>query len=276
MAVSRHVRIALQRRVWRGAVGNWAGAGTGSSIDFQDHRPYLPGDDPRYIDWAAYARSGNYIMKLYREEVSPRVDLLIDTSRSMLLDDAKRARALELLYFCVESCLAMGASLLCRRFTAVGHDPIALPELLVGRWVPEGGADAGGLPDMSALPLRSGSLRIVISDLLFDASPESLLRPLAAAGGRVLIFAPFAAMESEPDWNRNVEFVDCESGRVRRQRVQPELMRRYRQAYDRHFAVWRDWARRYDARLARVPAADGLAEALRYEAIPNGVVEAWT
>ncbi|MGA0333468.1 MAG: DUF58 domain-containing protein, partial [Kiritimatiellia bacterium] len=73
-----HLRLCLGERNWQGTQGNWAGAGVGSSIDFQDHRPYLPGDDPRYIDWAAYARSGQTIMKLYREEVRPVVDLVVD------------------------------------------------------------------------------------------------------------------------------------------------------------------------------------------------------
>ena len=105
-----HLRLPFHRQSWRGTVGNWMGAGIGSSIDFQDHRPYLPGDDPRYIDWQAYARTGHYIMKLYREEVSPRLDLIFDTSASMQLGEDKAARALELLYFCLESAARAGAS----------------------------------------------------------------------------------------------------------------------------------------------------------------------
>ena len=72
------------------------GVGAGSSIDFQDHSPYLPGDDPRYIDWRAYARTGHYIMKLYREEVSPLLDLVLDVSPSLFFEPAKALRVLEL------------------------------------------------------------------------------------------------------------------------------------------------------------------------------------
>ncbi|MEJ6642028.1 MAG: DUF58 domain-containing protein [Akkermansiaceae bacterium] len=39
----------------------------GSALYFQDHRAYSPGDDPRHINWQAYARTGQYTMKLYRE-----------------------------------------------------------------------------------------------------------------------------------------------------------------------------------------------------------------
>ena len=111
--VARRLRLPLRHHTWRGEGGNWQGAGIGSSIDFQDHRQYLPGDDPRYIDWQAYARTGHYSMKLYREEVSPRVDVALDVSASMLFDDAKRVRALELFYFCAESARQAGSSLRC-------------------------------------------------------------------------------------------------------------------------------------------------------------------
>src|ERR1700761_9106351 len=107
-AVAEHLRLPFRSRSWRGQAGNWLGAGTGSSIDFQDHRPYLPGDDPRYIDWRAYARTGQYIMKLYREEVSPLLDLVLDVSASMALGERKRRRALELFAFCAQSARRSG------------------------------------------------------------------------------------------------------------------------------------------------------------------------
>src|SRR5277367_3096745 len=102
-AVAEHLRLPFRSRNWRGHAGNWLGVGAGSSIDFQDHRPYLPGDDPRYIDWRAYARTGTYMMKMYREEVSPQVDLVLDASRSMGFEEKKRTRTLELACFCARS-----------------------------------------------------------------------------------------------------------------------------------------------------------------------------
>src|SRR5438445_12089783 len=97
-AVAQRLRLPFRTRTWRGMSGNWLGAGIGSSIDFQDHRPYMPGDDPRYIDWQAYARTGHYTMKLYREEVSPQVDLALDISASMVFENEKAARAFDLFY----------------------------------------------------------------------------------------------------------------------------------------------------------------------------------
>ncbi len=269
------LRLCLGARAWQGAMGNWAGAGTGSSIDFQDHRPYLPGDDPRHIDWAAYGRTGQAIMKLYREEVSPRVDLLLDVSASMRHREDKRRRLEGLAHFCVESSLALGAAV---RVAA-----------LSGRECAEVGLEGwrgreGGLPDLppsleppdvERVAVRPGSLRILVSDLLYEGSPEVLLRAMTSRRGRGILLVPYAADEAEPDWEGNVEMVDCESGRTRRQRVDVELSRRYREAYERHVRTWREAARRMDVRMARVETGRGLVEALMREAFGGGVVEPW-
>src|SRR5690606_7194204 len=100
-AVAARLTLPLKLGLRR-SNGNVPGNGAGSSIDFQDHRPYVPGDDPRHIDWQAYARSGHYTMKLYREEVRPLADLVLDASPSMFFDPEKRRRTMELAWFCLE------------------------------------------------------------------------------------------------------------------------------------------------------------------------------
>lgn len=274
-AAAAQLRLCLQQRSWRGTLGNWAGSGVGSSIDFQDHRPYLPGDDPRHIDWAAYARSGNVIMKLYREEVSPRMDLLLDVSRSMLFSPAKRKQLFALAAFCVESAQAMGATL---RLAAVCGSQAHLfsPETLRQPiWpAPALTADANA-PQLEPLPLQPGSLRIWISDLLYPTAPAELLRPLAANHGRILLLAPFLEEEARPAWEGNLELIDCESGQRRRQRVDAGLRRRYEQAYQQHWAAWEESARRYSARLARLSCESGLLQGLQQQAFAKGVVEPW-
>ncbi len=274
------VRLPFRHHTWRGESGNWQGAGVGSSIDFQDHRPYLPGDDPRYIDWQAYARTGHYSMKLYREEVSPRVDLALDVSASMLFDDAKRQRALELFYFCAESALQTGSAL---RSYAVGSAEslpwqagAPLRERELARLAAGASASAASNihpPALSRVPWRQGSLRVLVSDLLYPGSPEPHLALLASGKGRGLIFAPFCRGEAEPDWLGNVEMIDCETHARRVQRVDGELLSRYAANYRRHFELWKDHARRHAVVTARVGADGDFHAALRAEALPEGAIE---
>src|SRR3954467_7179365 len=89
------LRYALQipQVAASGQVGSRLGRRAGSSIDFQDYREYQPGDDLRFIDWGIYARSDRLSIKLFREEVTPHLDLLVDGSRSMNLEGSAKAVA---------------------------------------------------------------------------------------------------------------------------------------------------------------------------------------
>ena len=55
----------------------------GVSMDFAEHRQYMPGDDIRRIDWRLYARTDRYHMKEYEAETNTNFSVLLDVSRSM-------------------------------------------------------------------------------------------------------------------------------------------------------------------------------------------------
>lgn len=55
----------------------------GASAIFKEHRGYRPGDDPRLIDWRAYARSDRYTIKHFEHETQLRGTLALDISPSM-------------------------------------------------------------------------------------------------------------------------------------------------------------------------------------------------
>ena len=55
----------------------------GFSVEFSEHRPYLPGDPLRDLDWKAYAKSGRLYVKQYEEETNLKAYLLLDMSGSM-------------------------------------------------------------------------------------------------------------------------------------------------------------------------------------------------
>ena len=55
----------------------------GFSVEFSQYRQYMPGDDPKHIDWKAYARTDRYYIKQFEEETNLNCYLLLDTSESM-------------------------------------------------------------------------------------------------------------------------------------------------------------------------------------------------
>ncbi|MDK3155355.1 DUF58 domain-containing protein [Kamptonema cortianum] len=274
-------QLPFRHQTWRGQTGQMLGTGTGSSLDFQDHRPYFPGDDPRGINWQAYARTGVYTMKLYRDEVSPRLDLIMDASASMFLDQTKAICSARLLYFCLESALLHGASVRLYLLTAAGVCLVQPEEFdtldLSGD---NGGQNAADIPPnltpaawLPQIPVRMGSLRVWITDLLFESAPDTILPHLINNRGRGLIFSPFSIGESEPDWTGNTEFIDAESPTRRHQNVTGSLLRDYKSSYARHFELWKLHSRKLGIALTRIHAERPLRDELVRNALPQGAVE---
>jgi len=55
----------------------------GVSVEFADYRQYVPGDDPKHLDWRVYGRNERLYLRQYEEETSLRAHLLVDASHSM-------------------------------------------------------------------------------------------------------------------------------------------------------------------------------------------------
>ena len=272
------LRLPLRSRSWKGQAGEFAGSGTGSSLDFQDHRSYVPGDDPRHINWQAYARTGSYTMKLFREEVRPVVDLILDASESMFFEPSKARRSAELFHFLCEGCSAAGASVVIHALRGDAVKRLDPADVATLRWFEAVRAlpasDPASAPDLTKVPPRANSIRVLLSDLLFSGDPEPMLRHLGQKHGSIILFSPWITAEAHPDWSGNHEFIDPERGTRHPHRIEPVTLRRYLDAYANHFALWKHAARRHQAAFARIPAEEDLATALFREAVPAGALEA--
>jgi uncharacterized protein (DUF58 family) len=55
----------------------------GASVDFAEHRGYVPGDDIRRVDWKLYARTDRYYIKEYEADSNSNFSVLLDVSKSM-------------------------------------------------------------------------------------------------------------------------------------------------------------------------------------------------
>ncbi len=55
----------------------------GRSVDFAEHRPYMPGDDIRRIDWRLFARTDRFFLKEFEADTNTDFTLILDISRSM-------------------------------------------------------------------------------------------------------------------------------------------------------------------------------------------------
>ena len=55
----------------------------GFSVEFAEHRQYMPGDEIKHVDWKVYAKTDRYFVKQFEEETNLKAYLLLDSSASM-------------------------------------------------------------------------------------------------------------------------------------------------------------------------------------------------
>lgn len=180
-------RFSLVTSARGSRVGERSSRESGQSVEFLDYRPYEPGDEPRAVDWRAYARTGRLYTRLYRAERSAEIHIVLDTSPSMRLHGKDRfARTVARLLGYLSRQEASG-----RVHLVDGRrsPPARTHGELLGLWrfvdeAPEVEAPAeGSLADALAalvlgLPAHPGAAAVLVLSDLLDPSP---LRPVLAA-----------------------------------------------------------------------------------------------
>lgn len=82
-AEARRLGIAVRGRVLATRAGNHLSPFRGPGIDYDESRVYVPGDDPRTMDWRVTARAAQAHVKVFREERERPVWLLVDQRAGM-------------------------------------------------------------------------------------------------------------------------------------------------------------------------------------------------
>lgn len=249
--------LALPRTPMGGRLGQRLGAGSGSSIEFQDYRAYAPGDDLRHVDWAAFARSDTLTVRLYRDEVAPRIDLVLDASRSMIINEQKARAHRELA--ALLACAALASEADTRLLASATHEPQPLQRARdVENWL---GCDgAASILEQSHLPLRRCSLRVVLSDFLFPHDADALINRLARDGAALAIVQLTLPEEAEPVVEGPCRLTDAENGGTLDLVLNEETVSDYRERFSRLRLGLSRAARRAGAAFAHVKAGAPLRE----------------
>lgn len=207
-------QMGLPRMPVAGRSGELLGRGTGSSLEFQEYREYMPGDDIRHLDWAAYARSDALMVRLYREEISPRTEILLDASQSMTTGDGAKAHVARQL-----------ASVFALMSGRLGGRPTLIPldDQRPLRIISSEGLDSlAALPftakstlldlvSENLVPLKPQAVRIVLSDFLFPHDPAPLIRRLAAGASALWVIQLLTDWEANPTALGGRRLIDVES-----------------------------------------------------------------
>lgn len=207
-------QLGLPRVPVSGRSGELLGRGTGTSLEFQEYREYMPGDDIRHLDWAAYARSDSLMVRLYREEISPRMEIILDVSRSMTTSPAKTQLARQLAAVFALMSAATGSR---PQISLAGDErpaqfvPMEMLDQLES--IPfEASGTMDALLAEHGIPLKRQAVRVVISDFLFPHEPGPLIRRLAGEASVLWVIQVLTRWESNPDQSGGTRLIDVESG----------------------------------------------------------------
>lgn len=254
--------LTVPRTVAATTAGLQMGARAGSSQEFKDHRDYQPGDDLRRIDWNAFARSDKLTVKLYREEISPHLDLVLDGSRSMSVEPGTKAQAAVAL----SSALAVAAENAgyshSAWLTREGCEPIANSSSRPSVWgnfhfdFRQNPAES-----FSRIPpkLARQGQRIFISDLLWLGEPLQVLHQLSHNAASVIVIQLLAETDLAPTERGRLRLIDSETEEHREIFIDDAAIGRYRDALIRHQQNWHRACRQVGASFIELVAEPTLS-----------------
>jgi uncharacterized protein (DUF58 family) len=239
------------------------GRQAGASLEFRDHRDYQPGDDLRRIDWNAFARSDRLTIKLYREEISPHLDIVLDGSRSMALEGAEKARAA----IGLAAAFAVAAenagyshnAWLARAYVEPVANGSNRPALWRSLALDFRGAPAEGFMRTPAEFRRQG-IRVLISDLLWLGEPTTVLQSLSQGAASLVVAQTLASIDADPPERGRVRLLDSETDERREIFIDDAAIRRYRDALARHQQNWHRACRQIGAIMVSVIAEEVVAD----------------
>jgi uncharacterized protein (DUF58 family) len=180
---SRRLQLRARGTARALLLGSHRGTHRGRGLEFEEVRPYAPGDDVRSIDWRVTARRGRVHTKLFREERERPVWLLVDLQPGMFFGSHVQ----------LKSAVAVRAAALLAWTAVAGGDRVGavIRNGAETRCLPPRTREAGVLPILTELlALQPRAPAMPVAGNLREAL--GMLRPLVHPGSLVLALSDFA------------------------------------------------------------------------------------
>lgn len=176
----------------------------GRGLEFEEVRPYVPGDDARAIDWRVTARRGRPHTKLYREDRERPVWLLADLHPSLYFGSKRQ----------LKSALLVRAAALLGWATVLGGDRLgAVISSGAGASdiFPPRSREAGVLPVLQALVQAQPTQPAAYANVAGLSASLASLRPLIKPGSMILLLSDFSGLDDDAQrmLTRVVVHCDC-------------------------------------------------------------------
>ena len=249
-------QLLAARRAKSSAKGERRSRARGQSVEFADHRNYVPGDDFRYLDWNLFGRLDKLFLKLYEEERELPVTIFLDASESMTFGAPRKFD------FARQVAAAIGYVALCG-FDRVSVQifPDAIGEGAVrgalrsvrgrksslqffqnlSKVSAQGQATLNESLRRGALNARRSGVAIVLSDFLDPAGYEPGITALIGRGFQVSAVQILAPEEVNPSTYGDLRLVDSENGSVQEVTFGKFRLNAYRQTVQNYIQRLREY-----------------------------------
>jgi uncharacterized protein (DUF58 family) len=272
------LRRRLEIRARSGATGEHAARHRGGSAEFQEHRGYEPGDDLRRVDWLAFARTGQPVVKLFRAEEDVVVRLLVDASASLDFGDPPKIEVARRLAAAM-GYMALSGSQRAQVLVAGAREDVTgisrqstarrgrggLAALLrdLTRDAPAGRVELARAIDETVARSRRPGMLVVLSDFFDSGAVTAALGRAVQARHDVALVQVVDRTELEPRYEGDYTLEDSESGTT----VDVTMDAAAIEAYVLRFAglveELRAWARKHGASYVRATTDDALEAVVR-------------
>jgi uncharacterized protein (DUF58 family) len=250
-----------------------------AGLEFADHRMYVPGDDIRHIDWKAFARHRQLLLKTFEEERDIYIYVLLDQSLSMTRGEPSKLDV-------GKSLAAAFAYLGMKQFDRVRLIPFAselgheqaparsktgFPQLEKAL----AGLEPGGVTRFADTTrafaerhTRRG-LVVVVSDLMEASDWGESFRTLARLGHELWVVRVTCDEDSRPDFRGELELRDVERDTTVRVRIGPGVLDAYAREVRAHVDRCAEACRKVGGRFVEAPVERPLEELLRVVLAPS-------
>jgi len=259
----------LSRKILQGKLqGERRSKRRGQSVEFADHRPYVAGDDLRFVDWNIYGRLEQLFLKLFIEEQDLTVHVVVDGSASMTVGEPSKE------LFIKKLAAALGYVSLVNNnrvsISVFGDGVVGQLANMRGRnylhqmadFLLTAQCDGVSQFDTACRQIASGRIgcgvMIVLSDFLFKEGYDSGLRRLIGRQYDLYVIQVLSAQELSPDFAGDLKLIDIEDADVAEITVSAALVKYYKRNVTAYCNELKDFCTRRGAVYALANSGDSV------------------
>jgi uncharacterized protein (DUF58 family) len=229
----------LSRKILQGKLqGERRSKRRGQSVEFADHRPYVAGDDLRFVDWNVYGRLEQLFLKLFLEEQDLTVHIVADASASMSFGEPSKELFIKKLTAALGYVSLVNNNRVTISFIADGVT-VQLANMRGRNYLDNMAeclltTDCDGLSDfddacrqLAAGRIGSGVM-VVLSDFLFKEGYDSGLRRLIGRQYDLYAIQVLCPQELSPDLSGELKLIDIEDADAAEITVSAALTKYYK------------------------------------------------